>query len=173
MQQPVPRPMAKFGCDCPSCGGTFVELAEVEFKRSARLLPAACSWHLATVRVTFKRCWQLPMDIVVFDWTVSLLRVIPTFSNYSDIVSDISLGSLFSTYKFWHSIWHLPGILSDSLSGTDSSGTPHGVRASVCPGWAGILSGINYPGFLVAGTCFDVQIGILSNILSEISSGVF
>ena len=88
----------------------------------------------------------------------TLLRVVPTVTNYVVIVSDISSGSIsgISVLTFYSGI--LSGIYFDILSGILS-----GIYSDIFPG---ILSGILSD--ILSGIYSDILSGIYSGILSDI-----
>ena len=88
----------------------------------------------------------------------TLLRVVPTVTNYVVIVSDISSGSIsgISVLTFYSGI--LSGIYFDILSGILS-----GIYSDI---FSGILSGILSD--ILSGIYSDILSGIYSGILSDI-----
>ena len=62
----------------------------------------------------FKSKWQ---DVA----RITLLRVIPTLTHYSDIVSDMSSGCLYGIYIYYYILYYMySDSLSDNLSGVYS-----------------------------------------------------
>ena len=71
-----------------------------------------CSHNWLKWRVTFERENRAETCKTMVHSPVTFLRVIPTLTHYSDIVSDIPSGSIYGIlylfrHFFWHSIWHL------------------------------------------------------------------
>ena len=114
---------------------------------------------------------------VTQDTKITLLRVIPTVTRYSDIASDIPSGSICGIYIYTQYIYIYSDILSDILSGIYSdilsgilSGIPSGIHSDILSGiCAYILSGI--PSGIYSDSLSGTYTGTYTGILPGISSG--
>ena len=104
--------------------------------------------------VDMGRCWplrrlkdnSLKIPNLKYIFKIALLRVIPTLTHYSDIVSDISSGRICGTYVLTYYLTFFSEILFDILSGILS-----GI-------YSDILSGIYY---ILILPCHEFGLGVL------------